>query len=238
MRHLGMRAILLLNVLMMTLGTFAQKVTVKGPTSVAVGQQFQLQYIINTTDVKSFHIGNIPEAFEVVYGPSTSTQQSFSMVNGRTSQSASVTYTYVLSANKNGTFVIPAAYAVIGGHKVTSQALRISVSGKGNARQNTHGQNSASRVDRAGSRISGNDLFIRVTANKKQVYEQEPILLTYKVYTQVELTQLEGKMPDLDGFHTQEIQLPQQKTFHVENINGKQYRCVTWSQYVMFPQMS
>lgn len=238
MRHLGMRAILLLNVLMMTLGTFAQKVTVKGPTSVAVGQQFQLQYIINTTDVKSFHIGNIPEAFEVVYGPSTSTQQSFSMVNGRTSQSASVTYTYVLSANKNGTFVIPAAYAVIGGHKVTSQALRISVSGKGNARQNTHGQNSASRVDRAGSRISGNDLFIRVTANKKQVYEQEPILLTYKVYTQVELTQLEGKMPDLNGFHTQEIQLPQQKTFHVENINGKQYRCVTWSQYVMFPQMS
>lgn len=239
--RLGVRVFILLCVCLMALGTSAQKVTVKGPTAVAVGQQFQLQYVINTTDVKSFHIGNIPEAFELVYGPSTSTQQSFSMVNGRTSQSASVTYTYVLSANKNGTFVIPAAYAVIGGHKVASQALKINVSGRaqGNARQGAmQGQSSAQRVDRAGSRISGNDLFIRVTANKKQVYEQEPILLTYKVYTQVELTQLEGKMPDLNGFHTQEIQLPQQKTFHVETINGKQYRCVTWSQYVMFPQMS
>lgn len=40
----------------------------------------------------------------------------------------------------------------------------------------------------AGSAISGSDLFIKVSANKKRVHEQEPILLTYKVYTQVELT--------------------------------------------------
>ncbi len=57
----------------------------------------------------------------------------------------------------------------------------------------------------AGSNISGSDLFIKVSANKKTVHEQEPILLTYKVYTQVELTQLEGKMPDLKGFHMQEV---------------------------------
>ena len=70
------------------------------------------------------------------------------------------------------------------------------------------------------------------------MHEQEPVLLTYKVYTLVDLTQLEGKMPDLTGFHTQEIPLPQQKSFHVERINGRPYRCVTWSQYVMYPQMT
>ena len=90
----------------------------------------------------------------------------------------------------------------------------------------------------AGSRISGNDLFIKVSANKRRVHEQEPVLLTYKVYTLVDLTQLEGKMPDLTGFHTQEVPLPQQKSFHVENVNGRNYRCVTWSQYVMYPQMT
>lgn len=103
-----------------------------------------------------------------------------------------------------------------------------------------HGQNDYNepRMRTAGSRISGSDLFIKVTANKRRVHEQEPVLLTYKVYTQVDLTQLEGKMPDLKGFHNQEVPLPQQKTFHTETVNGRPYRCVTWSQYVMYPQMT
>ena len=54
----------------------------------------------------------------------------------------------------------------------------------------------------------------------------------------MELTQLEGKMPDLKGFHNQEVPLPQQKTFHTEMVNGRPYKCVTWSQYVMYPQMT
>ncbi len=45
-------------------------------------------------------------------------------------------------------------------------------------------------------------------------------------------------MPDLKGFHNQEVPLPQQKTFHTETVNGRPYRCVTWSQYVMYPQMT
>ena len=50
-----------------------------------------------------------------------------------------------------------------------------------------------------------------------------------------ELTQY---MADLKGFHTQEVALPQQKAFHSEMVNGRQYKCVTWSQYVMYPQMT
>lgn len=72
------------------------------------------------------------------------------------------------------------------------------------------GQEPAMRA--AGSAITSKDLFIKVTANKQRVHEQEPILLTYKVYTLVDLSQLEGKMPDLTGFHSQEIPLPQQKS--------------------------
>ena len=224
--------------LLMPVVVLAQKITVQGPTHVSVGEQFQLRYIVNTTDVKNFRIGNVPDAFDVLMGPSTSTQQSFSFVNGHTSQQSSVTYTYVLMAHKNGTFVIPSAKATVAGNAAVSSALKINVSGKSQQGGGGNAQGQSRRVDRAGSRISGNDLFMRVTANKHSVYEQEPILLTYKVYTQVELTALEGKMPDLQGFHTQEIPLPQQKTFHIETINGRPYNCVTWSQYVMFPQMS
>ncbi len=231
-----------MSMLLITLCADAQRITIQGPTRVAAGQQFQVQYSINTTDVRNFKIGNVPEAFEIIYGPSRSVQQSFNIINGRTSQSSSVMYTYVVLAKRNGTFVFPSAHAVVSGSNVSSQALRINVSGRVSGNQQGGGgavqQQPSHRVDRAGSRISGKDLFIRVTANKQRVHEQEPILLTYKVYTQVELTQLNGKMPDLNGFHTQEIPLPQQKTFHIENVNGKPYRCVTWSQYVMFPQMA
>jgi hypothetical protein len=91
---------------------------------------------------------------------------------------------------------------------------------------------------RAGSRISGKDLFITVTASKRRCYEQEGVLLTYKVYSLVDLRQLEGKMPDMQGFHTQEIPLPQQKSFRMENHNGRNYGTVVWSEYLIFPQQT
>ncbi len=220
----------------------AQNISVQVPSHVSCGENFRLSYVIPTQDVENFRAGNVPDGLEVITGPYTSRSSSFQMINGHTSSSSSITYTYTLYAAKNGTFTIPAARAVINGKTVTSSAVKITVSGSAqqSSRQGAprmHGSDDDG-MRPAGSTISGNDLFIRVSANKKTVHEQEPILLTYKVYTQVDLTQLEGKMPDLTGFHTQEIPLPRQKSFSVENINGKTYKTVTWSQYVMYPQMT
>ena len=223
----------------------AQQIVVSAPSHVAAGENFRVAYTINTRDVEEFRMGGVPEALEVIAGPYTSSQSSYQMVNGHTSSSSSVTITYTLYAAKNGTFTIGASHAVVNGRKVSSRPVKIMVSGharnSGGAPQ-MHGSNADAddepRMRQAGARISGSDLFIKVSANKRSVHEQEPILLTYKVYTQVDLTQLEGKMPDLKGFHTQEVTLPQQKTFHTEMVNGRPYKCVTWSQYVMYPQMT
>ena len=108
----------------------------------------------------------------------------------------------------------------------------------GNSGNNGGGSASSSRRQAAGSRISANDLFITATASKTTVHEQEAILLTYKVYTVVNLRQLYGKMPDLKGFHTQEVELPQQKTFTLEHYEGRNYNTTVWSQYVLFPQQT
>jgi len=246
MKHNIIASVLLL--LMVHVAAFAQRLTANAPQQVAVGQQFRLTYTVNTQDhVSGFQLGQVPDAFEVLMGPSTSTSSSFQIINGKTSQSSSVTYTYILCANKNGTFTIPAASISVDGNKISSNALKILVTGQAQSGQSGAGQsgNSGSRRGQqheqmrdAGSSISANDLFIRVSANKKHVVEQEPVLLTYKVYTLVDLTQLEGKMPDLQGFHTQEVPLPQQKSFSIEQLNGRPYRTVTWSQYVMFPQIT
>ena len=221
----------------------AQHISVSAPSHVAAGENFRVAYTINTSDVEEFRMGGVQDGLEVIAGPYTSSQSSYQMINGHTSSSSSVTITYTLYAAKNGSFTIGASHAVVGGKRLSSRPVKIQVSGhaqRTNGAPNMHGQDSYDqpRMRSAGSAISGSDLFIKVSASKKRVHEQEPILLTYKVYTQVDLTQLEGKMPDLKGFHTQEVPLPQQKTFHTETVNGRPYKCVTWSQYVMYPQMT
>ena len=220
----------------------AQKISVSVPARVAVGETFRLSYTVNTADVSGrLQLGSLPDGLEVAYGPSVSQQESYSVVNGHASSMSSITYTYMLMASKAGTYHIPAAHIKVGGSTLTSDAAKVTVAGGHGGGGGTtfhQDEDDQPRIQKAGSQIGSSDLFIRVSANKTHVHEQEPILLTYKVYTLVELTQLEGKMPDLNGFHSQEVQLPQQKNFHVERVNGRNYRTVTWSQYVMYPQMT
>ena len=224
------------------LSTYSQTLTGSAPSHVAVGEQFRLTYTINTQNVSDFRAGDIPEELEVLIGPNRSMQSSYQMINGHTSSSSSSTYTYIVCATKNGSFTIPPAHVVVGGKTISSNTVTIKVSGSpqssnsGSPRQRR--QDDEAEIRDAGSQISGSDLFIKVSANKKRVHEQEPILLTYKVYTLVGLTSLRGDMPDLKSFYTQEVSLPSQKSFSVETFNGRPYKTTTWSQYVMFPQMT
>lgn len=223
---------------------FSQVIRVSVPSRVEAGENFRVSFKVTTQDVDDFRSGlHSTDVVEVIAGPYTSSESSFQMVNGHTSTSSSITYTYTLYAAKSGVYNIPAAHARVGGKQISSSPAKVTVVGSAQGRGNNspkmhEDDNYQPHMRAAGSAISGRDLFIKVSANKKKVYEQEPILLTYKVYTLVDLTQLEGKMPELTGFHTQEIPLPQQKSFHIERVNGKPYRTVTWSQYVMYPQMT
>ena len=236
------RYLLLLSLFVFVMNVNAQNFTANAPANVAAGENFRLTYTVSTENVSDFRIGHIPEALELITGPYTSSQSSYQYTNGHTSSYSSTTYTFILCATKNGVYTITPAHVTANGKRLTSRALKIKVSGtshnNGGAPKMHDDNDDEPQLRQAGSHISGGDLFIKVTANKRRVHEQEPVLLTYKVYTLVDLTQLEGKMPDLTGFHTQEIQLPQQKSYHLERINGRAYRCVTWSQYVMYPQMT
>ena len=226
--------------MMVVATTIAQTLTGSAPSHVAVGEQFRLTYTVNTQNVSDFRAGDIPDELEVLIGPNRSMQSSYQMINGHTSSSASITYTYIVSATKNGSYTISPAHVVVGGKTISSNPITIKVSGSASSarQQRQQRDDEGAELRDAGSRISGSDLFIKVSANKNRVHEQEPILLTYKVYTLVSLTQLRGDMPDLKSFYTQEVDLPQQKSFSVETVNGRPYRTCTWSQYVMFPQMT
>lgn len=223
------------------------KFTVQAPSTVVQGSQFQLAYSINTQKVKEFRLGSITD-FDILMGPSRSSQ--FSMVNGETS--SSITYTYVLRGTKEGTYTIPAATIQVNGNTIESKPVTIKVlppdqtsSGQGSGTTSSSSRSSGSSASSQGAavssssgNISDNDIFLVASANKTKVYEQEAILLTYKVYTTVNLTELNGKMPDLKGFAMQEVELPANKEFTLEHYKGRNYKTLVWRQFVLFPQQS
>lgn len=208
---------------------------------VVSGDQVRLVFTVNSQDIKDFRAPSI-KGFDVLMGPSRSQQSSIQIINGKRTSNSSTAFTYILLAGSPGTYTIPAASVEVNGEKIFSNAISIKVlpqdQNSGNSANNGGGSASSSRSQAAGSRISANDLFITATASKTTVHEQEAILLTYKVYTVVNLRQLYGKMPDLKGFHTQEVELPQQKTFTLEHYKGRNYNTTVWSQYVLFPQQT
>lgn len=214
--------------------------TADAPNAVVMGETFRLSYTVNTHSVKNFRVGNIVD-FDVLMGPNQSSSSSTSIVNGVRTSSKTITYTCILRPKQEGTFTIPAATITAEGKQMTSKELVVKVlppDQRGSSSQQTGGQSRGTSTSQPG-KINDEDLFIVATVNKKKVYEQEAILLTYKIYTTVNLTNVSGKMPDLKGFHTQEVEMPKgNREFELEHYKGRNYRTIVWSQYVLFPQQS
>lgn len=206
------------------------------PKSVVLGQHFRLTYTVNTTDAKEPVIADMPD-FDILSGPNISTQQSYSSVNGKTTSSVSVTFTYILLPKSEGEFTIQPAKINAKGKEITSNSLSIKVLPEDRASSAV--QNGDSRQhSNTSANISNDDLFMRATLSKTKVYEQEAVLLTYKVYSAVNLTNLSFPTPELKGFNIQEVELPQEKQFELEHYNGRNYNTIVWRQFVLFPQQS
>ena len=236
-----MRKVILFFILISTvIGAWADGITftANAPEVVVSGDQFRLSYTINSQKVRDFRAPNI-QGFDVLMGPSRSTQSSTQIINGNVTSTSTITFTYILMADKEGTYKIPGATIVADGDNYTSNSVEIKVLPPDQSAGSSNGSSSNSSRNQANSgKITDKELFITATASKTNVYEQEAILLTFKVYTQVNLTQLHGDTPDLKGIHTQEVELPQQKTFSLEHYNGRNYNTTIWQQFVLFPQRS
>ena len=209
--------------------------TASAPSTVILDKPFQLVYSVNATG-KDIRVPEI-NGFDVLAGPFESHSSSMQIINGKTSSSVSVSYTYTLQAQKTGTFTISSASITVEGQKYTSNGVSIKVlpadsstpsSSKGGERQST-GSN--------GQSISADNVFIRASASKTNVYEQEAILVTYKLYTLLDVVQcVNKKMPDFNGFMKQDIDQSQNKQFSYENFNGKNYGTVVLYQVLLYPQ--
>lgn len=243
MRKIVFLSIMLILASMHTLADDKVSFTASAPDAVAVGDQFRLSYIVTTQKVRDFRAPSI-KGFDVLMGPSRSQQSSVQMVNGQTTSTSSITFTYILLANVEGSFTIPGATISADGNQIVSNSVKIKVLPADEANSATSSGNSGKQsgtTSRAssGTTVSSNDLFITATASKTTVYEQQAFLLTYKIYTLVDLRTFENvKLPDFKGFHSQEVELPNDRRWGMEHYKGRNYQTTIYRQFVLFPQQS
>lgn len=231
-----MRKLVFLFVLFVTFGVAVKAADVifkaSVPQAVVMGQQFRLSYTVNA-EGKDLRAPELSD-FEVLIGPSVSNSMSTQIINGNVTTETSLTFTYVLQPKKEGTFNIPPATIKVKGSNYTSNALSVKVLPPDKANEaNTADEGSS------GAGISKDAVFLRMIISDKNVYEQEGVLVTFKLYTRYDIAGSNPpKFPEFEGFLAQEIELPENKQWTIENYNGSNYNVVTIKQTVLYPQRS
>ena len=231
-------------ILLSSLTSFGQTFKTKAPASVAMQESFSVQYVLSTDEASGFHCPSSPD-FEILGGPSTSTFSSHQWVNGKSSSSSSITYTYILQPRRTGRLSLPRPSVRAGGKVITATAATINVTSAGNAAASSPRAATTSSSPNATSSsprsLGKGDIFVRCIPSKTDIYEQEPVSINYKVYARqgVILSNVQpNNKPEMKGFWTQEINLPTNLQPTYETINGSSYNVYTIMQYVAFPQQS
>ena len=208
--------------------------TASAPKVVSVGEQFRLTYTLNKK-AEQFLQPDL-SSFQVLMGPSTSYNQSTSIINGKLERSVSYTYTYILQATLEGKFQIPSATVKIGKKSFQSNGLPIEVveGTQGSGYQSSGGQSSGVQPG-----ISNDDLFVRLLVDKREIYQGDHITATIKIYSRVNLSGFEDvKFPTFDGFLKEDIETPPLQSLERENIDGQIYGTGVISKVILFPQMN
>lgn len=231
----------LLTFLILALSVSAQvSFTVKAPRSVYEGDKFAVTFRLANADGSDLKVNPIADC-QLLYGPSTSTSQSYQVINGKASSSRTTEYTYYYRATKAGTFTIPEASILADGKRMSTQAAKFTVHPRDDkdkpASQRPVDMDDAD-TQAAGRKVNADDVFVRIIMSKSSAYEQEAIVCTIKLYTKYSISAfLPTRQPSFDGFLIQELDV-QPSLNEVENYNGQNYMTAMLKRCIIFPQKS
>lgn len=210
-------------------------------TSVAVGEQFKVIFSIKANadrfdlpDVGAFQVYNTNEARNVITNHSDTTFD--------------LTYSCIVAAKKEGIFYIGPAAVVVNAKDVFSDSLKIEVKGRFPAGQQQEvnipdpfADQYISEPGHEDMKALAKQIFIRVEADKTDAYVGEPINVTYKLYTRVDIVGTRfGKAPALKGFRNHGVIQPneQANAWTIKNVNGVDYHVTIIKQFLVSPAHS
>ncbi|MGY4386587.1 hypothetical protein ACVWYN_003642 [Pedobacter sp. UYP24] len=200
-------------------------------TEVEVGELFEVSFTVNGS-MQRF----TPPSFsgmQVAGGPNQSS--SMTSINGNSSTSMALSYDLV--AAQEGEYTIGSATVLVDGKLYRSNPIRIRVV---KASAATRGNSTSG----GGATASGNStdisklIFIRAVTDKTNVYQGEQLAVTYKLYTSIDIVDNAlDKMPDFNGFWSQEIKVNTQNVeWATEIYKGARYNVAVLKKVILFPE--
>lgn len=229
----------------------AQQFTVNAPQRVYKGEKFAVTLRLSNAEGNSEPRMPQINGCTLIFGPSVTTRQSYSVINGHSTSQSCVEFTYTYRADKTGEFVIPAATISAGNRKLSTRQQRLIISESpagghsspyySEPEPQRRGQDvtiddiSTQSADRA---VRSNDVFVRIILSKPTAYEQEAIECTIKLYTKFGISQFFAtKQPSFDGFLIEDVQF-QSSLNQIETYNGQRYLTALLKKCIIFPQKS
>ncbi len=211
------------------------------PRNVIEGNKFNVTFRLENAQGNGLKVSEI-NGCSFLYGPSTSTQQSYQIVNGRTSSQKTVDYSFVYKAGAAGEYTIPSASIQVDGKTYKTEPLTFKVIPADSNAQGSGGQGGV-RVDDASTHTSDkpvgkDDVFVRIIPSRTTVYEEEPIECVIKLYTKYQIGSfLSVSQPNFDGCLIDEIAV-QPSLNEIEHYNGQNYMTAVLKKVLVFPQKS
>ena len=217
---------------------FAQEVIFKAsaPKGVVKNEQFRLTYTLNK-EGKELRLPSDMDGFEVLFGPSVSSSYSTQIINGKSTSQSSFSHTYILSAPEEGSFTIGPASIIVNGSNYKSNSVQINVlppDKSANKSQSNQSSSSSSSTE-----IKKTDAFIRAIVSKNRIYEQEGFMVTFKLYTTLDVVNF-GRIefPEFEGFLVEELDIPSNQQLQLEHYDGRNYYTADLRKTLLFPQRS
>lgn len=211
------------------------------PRTVIEGRNFALTYRLKNANESATPRAPEIEGCRLLYGPATSTMQSYQNINGHASSSVTVEYTFTYKAEKAGTYTIPPVSVSVSGKTMTSKSGTLKVlppdSNSGSGSDDVTIDNASSQSTTR--EVSDKDVFIRIILNKSQAYKEEAIECTMKLYTKYSsITNISALTPPVfDGFLIEDDDNVAQVN-DTEHYNGQNYLTAVLKKYIIFPQKS
>jgi len=206
------------------------KFTGQAKSTVVVGERFNITYTVNAQGTR--FRGPQLSGFSILSGPNQSSSTNVQIINGQMTQNMSFTYTYIVQAIKEGSFTIPAAVINVNGVDYQSNTLTINVVA------GTSQQQQQQKTQQTQQTSSENDIFLKAFVDKSNPMQGEQIIVTYKIYTCIPVSQYTiDKLASFNGFWSENLNKENDKPKQTnEVINGKNYTVAEIYKVALFPQ--
>ncbi len=213
-----------------------------------IGLQDRVQLTVTLEGSAGAGVRSMPvpplRGLRLVAGPSMSTQ--VSIVNGRMSQSQS--FSFVLQPTAVGEGWIGPVRVSLEGVEHATEPITIEVvagslrSRRADRRADPFGQDpfGSDPFDVLLGRRRGETvepkLFIQAQPSRQRVFVGEPVLLTYSLYTQVSVTDVQlVEAPQYPGFWAEDLERDQAPEGELATVEGERYRRFPVLRKLLFP---